>query len=224
MKTKAVFFDFDGTITHKASINIWKALYQNLGLDTSKNSSYYQSYVDYINKKYDYQEWCNVAANDYKTSGLTEKLFYNIAKDVRLYDDAISVFEELAHSDIKLFVVSGNFVQLIKFSLGENLKYFEDISGNEIIFDKSGKIEKIVGTNYDFEGKANYIKVKMKEFDLKPSEVVFVGNGDNDLWAYQSGVKTICINPDNASEENREIWHCLISNTESLSSILKYID
>ena len=134
MKTKAVFFDFDGTITHKASINIWKALYQNLGLDTSKNSSYYQSYVDYINKKYDYQEWCNVAANDYKTSGLTEKLFYNIAKDVRLYDDAISVFEELAHSDIKLFVVSGNFVQLIKFSLGENLKYFEDISGNEIIF------------------------------------------------------------------------------------------
>ena len=37
MKTKAVFFDFDGTITHQLNIDTWKALYMKLGLDTGEN-------------------------------------------------------------------------------------------------------------------------------------------------------------------------------------------
>ena len=59
----------------------------------------------------------------------------------------------------------------------------------------------------------------MTKTNTKPEEIIFVGNGDNDEWAYKSGCKTICINPVNTDSKNRTIWHSEISSLESLAEI-----
>ena len=48
-KTKAVIFDYDGTLTFGDYNNIFKSLYQVLGYATDRNSAYYQDYVDFVN-------------------------------------------------------------------------------------------------------------------------------------------------------------------------------
>lgn len=224
MKTKAVFFDFDGTITHQSNIDTWKALYMKLGLDTGENSSYHQSYVDFINNKYDYAKWCDISANDYINAGLTLDLFNETVKDIKLYDDAMEVFETLANSGVGLYVISGNFIKAIEQTLGDCLKYFKGIAGNEIVFDKTGKMSGIISTKYDYEGKADFIIETMEKMGLSSEEVVFVGNGENDVFAHRSGAKTICINPTNASEDCEKIWDYVIKETDKLSSILQFIE
>ena len=47
IKTKAVIFDYDGTLTDGKYPNIYKSLYQTLGYATDKSSKYYQDYVDF---------------------------------------------------------------------------------------------------------------------------------------------------------------------------------
>ena len=75
-------------------------------------------------------------------------------------------------------------------------------------------MEKIISTKYDYEGKADYIIEVMKKFNFSPDEVVFVGNGENDIFAHRSGAKTICINPTNASDDCINAWDFVIKETE----------
>ena len=103
--------------------------------------------------------------------------------------------------------------------LGDYIKYFSNIESNDIIFDENNKLKKLVATPYDFIGKAKYIENLMVKTNTKPEEIIFVGNGDNDEWAYKSGCKTICINPVNTDSKNRTIWHNEISSLESLAEI-----
>ena len=44
---------------------------------------------------------------------------------------------------------------------------------------------------------------KIKGYD--PCDILFVGNSVNDEWVYQSGAKTLCVNPDSAKIENLQI-------------------
>ena len=221
-KIRAVIFDFDGTLT-KSNENIWKKLYLKLGLLVDKNSNYYKSYIDFINKKYDYQSWVKVNEDDFKKGGLTESIFYEIAGEYELFNGVIETIKLLRKQNIKLYILSGNFVQAIKYILGENKDYFNDVSANNIYFDNSSFIKEITPTIYDFEGKATYIKNIMINENLSPEEVCFVGNGDNDIYAYRAGVKTICINPVNAKEDDEMIWSNVIKNCKNLEEILKFI-
>lgn len=93
-----------------------------------------------------------------------------------------------------------------------------------MIFDDEGIISHIKGTNYDFEGKAKFIKEFKEKTHSQNGDLVFVGNGDNDEWAHLSGCKTICINPDNADYSNKTKWHICKDNVNNLTDILPLLD
>lgn len=224
IKTKAVLFDFDGTLTVGNYNNIWKALYQVLGYPTDRNSSYYLTYVDFVNGKFDYEKWVSINEADFKAAGLRKETFDQVMSEIKLIDGLETVLETLKQKGIKTFVLSGNFKYLIKRVLGDLADYFEDISANDIIFDENGNLEKVVATKFDYEGKPDYIKKVMEEHSLAAEEICFVGNGENDGFAYRSGAKTICINPDHADEENQEKWAAVIKESDNLKDILEYIE
>ena len=221
-KIKAVVFDFDGTLT-KSNENIWKRIYQKINYPVDKTSSYYTSYVDYINNKIDYNTWVEIGEKDFIAGRLTKSMFYEICSDYKLFNGVIETLLKLKNDNIKLYVLSGNFVEAIKFVFQENSNLFEDISANQIRFYKNGNIEKLISTKYDFEGKATYLQNLIKNNNLSSDEICFVGNGDNDIYAYQAGVKTICINPVNANESNKTIWSNVIKPCTDLNEILEFI-
>lgn len=219
---KAVFFDFDGTLTYK-SHNIWKAIWKSLGYDTGKSSYFTQLFLDFMNKKITHQEWCDLTCSAFQERDMNINTLNKLVKDIKLIDGASEVFEILKEKGFSLHIVSGNIIDVIEKVLGDNVRFFDSINANDFYFDDNNILTYIKGTNYDFEGKAKFIEQYKETTGTSANNLYFVGNGDNDEWAYLSGCHTICINPENAETNNKNKWHTTIDNVDDLRDVLPLI-
>ena len=224
LNTKAVVFDFDGTLTISRANNIWKLLYLKLGYSIDDNSNYKKSLQSFKSKKYDYSHWIEINKSDFISAGLNKKIFDKVLKDVQPIPGLESTLKTLSKKGIKLFLLSGNIKYSIRYVLGDIADIFEEISANDAIFDEKGILIDLIATKYDFEGKADFISKIKDEYSLKPEEITFVGNGSNDVWAYKSGARTICINPKQADEDDSKKWTKVLPNVKDLTEILEYIN
>ncbi len=100
---------------------------------------------------------------------------------------------------------------------------FTEIKANRFSFDSQGFLEGIIGTPYDFKGKAKFVKKIIDEKHVQPREILYVGNSFNDEFVYETGVETLCINPRGTDFYNNKIWHNYIRNLKSLKEILPYV-
>ena len=146
-----------------------------------------------------------------------------IAKGIQLIDGLEETLVTLSQYGYNLHIVSGNILPVIKTVLGRRVDYFESINANNMLFDENGKLIKIKGTNYDFEGKAKLINEFKEKTNSKNDEIIFVGNGNNDEWAHLSGCKTICINPDETDFSDKTKWHLSLDSVSSLTEIIPTI-
>ena len=220
---KAVMFDFDGTLT-KPGQNFWRKIWIALGYDlTDKNCEYYTQFTNFLSKKITYQEWCNQNTESFRNKNFNIGLINDLAKTIKLNDGFEEFIKILKANNISLHIVSGNFVEVIKQVLGDNAKYFDSINANKLDLYPDGSLKGIIGTNYDFEGKAKFIVEYKEKHNLKPEEICFVGNGDNDEYAHLSGCKTICINPEKTDGNNKTLWHTTLNNVTNLTQLLDEI-
>lgn len=222
MKQKAVFFDFDGTLTYKSK-NIWKSIWQALGYDIDKNSYYSQLYIDFMSNKITHQEWCDLTCEAFKNKDMDINVLSSLVDNIKLIDGVAEVLKALKEQGYSLHIVSGNIIDVIEKVLGDNVKYFDSINANDFYFDNQHKLTYIKGTNYDFEGKASFINLYKEATATPAKNLYFIGNGGNDEWAYLSGCHTICINPEDAEVSNKSKWHITIDNVNDLRDILPYI-
>ena len=80
---KAVFFDFDGTLTFKGP-NIWKSIWAELGYNTDNKSEYKRQLDAFLTGKITYQEWCNETLQCYLAKGMDLATLNKVSKDIRL--------------------------------------------------------------------------------------------------------------------------------------------
>ncbi len=220
---KAVIFDFDGTIA-KSKENIWKNIFMLLGYDASgENCEYKTQYRNFLSGKINYQQWCDQTRDCYKVKGFSKDMFYTLAEDIKVLPGVENVFKTLHNKGIKICIVSGNFVEIIQQVLADLKKYVYIISANTIEFDDNNIISKISGTKYDFYGKAKFIEDFCNANKINAKDILFVGNSDNDEWAYMSGCITLCVNPDKTDCKDNKKWHYYIENMKSLEEILPYV-
>ncbi len=120
-----------------------------------------------------------------------------------------------------LYILSGSIKQYIEIVLGKEIaQCFTEIKANRFLFDAQGNLEGIIGTPYDFEGKAKFVTKIISETSILPQDILYVGNSFNDEFVYESGVETLCINPANTDYYNNKIWHNYIRNLTNLSEII----
>ena len=218
---QAVVFDFDGTLTNTKSRTTWESLWEMLGYDVRECQN--------LHKQYDkgcftHQEWCNKTADKFIEKKLTRQQVLEVAKKIKLLPGCKKTLQTLKDRNIKLYLVSGSIKDIIESVLGIVHSYFDEIKANEFIFDtQTSFLSKIIGTEYDFEGKANYIKYIANRLRISTSDVIFVGNSNNDMWAYLSGASTLCINPVLTNYHDDTIWHNTIVECKNLSEILQFI-
>lgn len=220
---KAVFFDFDGTLTYK-SPNIWKEIWKSCGYDTSKESYFAQLFKRFMRNEISHQQWCDLTCAEFIKAGFNKNILNQLADNIVTIDGFEETLLNLKQKNVSLYIVSGNLVPVIKRVLGQNVKYFDSIKGNEMLFDENGRLTYIKGTNYDFEGKARFINEYKEKTGISANELIFVGNGDNDEWAHLAGCKTICINPDNTDSADSTKWHKVIENVTNLTQLLPAFD
>lgn len=112
---------------------------------------------------------------------------------------------------------------VIRSVIGDLYKYVDGIKANQFRFNQGGFLTEIVGTKYDFEGKAAFITEIALELNVSPKDILFIGNSVNDRFAHISGARTLCINPKLTDPTNRTIWNDCIQTCEDLTEIIKYL-
>lgn len=219
---KTVIFDFDGTL-HLSS-NAWKLIWAKLGYNISLDSDFAKLYSSFMNGETSHQEWCDLSAKAFRRKSLKSSLVEEIGAETPLLQNANTLFKTLKQRGYNIIILSGSINKVIELALGQSYQYVDQIIANEFVYDKHGLFKSIKGTNYDYEGKAQFIKEYIAKTNSLPDDVTFVGDGDNDEWVHTSGCNTICINPKrNTDYENRTKWHQVLF-TEDLAEILPLIE
>lgn len=217
---KIVVFDFDGTlVSPNFSRTTWERIWVELGYGVNDCDYYHRQFS---NKQITHEQWCEITEKKFKERNLDKEKLRKIAGDMKLINGCRETLLEIKKRDILLYIVSGSIREIIKEVLGDLVNLFEDISANKFYFQKD-KLSRIVGTDYDFEGKADYIKQIVNENKINASEVLFIGNSFNDTYAHLSGARTLCINPQNTNYTNAIYWHDYIREVNDLKEILPYI-
>lgn len=217
---QAVVFDFDGTLTKAKLRTTWETLWIMLGYDVQECRNLHKLYDK---GEISHQEWCDRTAEKFIKKGLTRQQVIEYAKRIKLIDGCKKTLQILKERNIKLYIVSGSIIDIIQNVLGNTHVFFTEIKANEFIFNTQTSIlNKIIGTEYDFEGKANYINQIAKRLGIASSDILFVGNSNNDTYAYQSGANTLCINPTLTNYHDDIIWHNTIVECKNLSEILPF--
>jgi HAD superfamily phosphoserine phosphatase-like hydrolase len=216
--TKVVLFDFDGTLTcHKDDITTWERIWLQLGYDLDDCGELHRQYSAL---EISHKEWCKFTEEKFKKKGLKNKTLDKIAAEIELVPGAEQVIKALYESGVKLYVLSGSIKYIIKQVLGDLYPYFEEVKANDIVFARDGKIMRIIGTKYDFEEKATFIKKSITENDAHPMEVFYIGNSVNDEWAHESGAQTLCVNPRMTNPYHPIHWTHYIHKMSNFAEIL----
>ena len=179
----------------------------------------------FSNKEITHDEWCEITEKYFKEKNLSKNIIVKAAERTELLDDVHEVISYLKSKGMLLYILSGSIKQYIELVLGKNTAgCFVEIKANRFIFDSQGKLEGIIGTPYDFEGKARFVNKIMIDKNLSPKEIIYIGNSFNDEFVYETGVETLCVNPQGTDYYDGKIWHNYIRNVMSLRAILPFIE
>ena len=211
-KKSVVVFDFDGTLTKKKELNsIWEEMWVKLGYSKDLCRLFHTMYDK---KEISHQKWCDITCEHFKARNFNSSILDDLSKDISLLPNTDKLFHELRTRNIDIY----------KNVLGELNSYVKDTRANEMLFTREGYLYKINGTEYDFEGKAKYIKHVLGQKAISPKDVLFVGNSKNDEYAKSSGATTLCINPTETDLSNAKIWDYVIKKCDDALDILPFFD
>lgn len=222
VNTRAVVFDFGGTLTQPTlGPNTWERLWASVGYSNRETGKLHRDYMD---RRITHQQWCDKTAVKLKEAGFTRHHLEQVAATIRPMPGLHETIDELRRKGIGLYIVSGNIREIIRMVLGQEFIHFDEIKANDMLFEPDGLIREIRGHDFDFEGKADFLRRIFRERHCEPLEVLFVGNSLNDTWAIRSGARTLCVNPSETDPYDRRVWNYSLRPMENLTEILHYIE
>ena len=219
---KVVVFDFDGTITvDRDKRTTWERIWLKLGYPINDYCALFHQ--QFMRKEITHHEWCKITLNHFKDKNLSKLQVKEVAQSIKLVEGLKETLDFLKRHDVKLYILSGSIDVIIYEVLGELKDYFVDISCNKFVFDSSEKINQIVSTRYDFEGKADYLRELIQQNEISPYEIMFIGNSCNDVWAYESGAQTLCVNPHFTDPNNAIQWNFFKMDMKNMGEIIEFV-
>ncbi|AHF13608.1 HAD family hydrolase [Bacteroides uniformis] len=220
---KAIVFDFDGTLTKNHDrYSTWQKIWLKLGYTVNDCNELHERFSQ---NEFSHQEWCNKTCEKFQEKGMTNRILSEVANEISLIEGTIPTLKKMNDNNIHLFIASGSIRDVIIKVIGENnVHLFEEIKANRMEFDKNGRLKRIIGTKYDFDGKRDFVEKVAQALDINTCNILFVGNSNNDQLAYQSGAVTLCVNPDLTDPQNKKIWHNAIYEMQNLNEIMSYVD
>lgn len=220
---KAIVFDFDGTLTKNHDrYSTWQKIWLKLGYTVNDCNELHERFSQ---NEFSHQEWCNKTCEKFQEKGMTNRILSEVANEISLIEGTIPTLKKMHDNNIHLFIASGSIRDVIVKVIGENnVHLFEEIKANRMEFDKNGRLKRIIGTKYDFDGKRDFVEKVAQALDINTCNILFVGNSNNDQLAYQSGAVTLCVNPDLTDPQNKKIWHNAIYEMQNLNEIMSYVN
>lgn len=220
--TKAVVFDFDGTLTKvRKGETTWEMIWLKLKYNINECAELHRQFS---NAEISHKKWCLITEGKFKKRGLRKRHLDEISNQIKLIDGTEDVLKKLTSKDIRLYICSGSTDYIINKVLGQKRKYFDEIKSNKFQFNSDQSLTKIIGTRFDFEGKSDYLNQIAIENDIEPYEILFIGNSLNDEWAQQSGALTLCVNPRLTNPDQHIHWTYSIRTMKNLNEIMNFVN
>lgn len=220
---KAIVFDFDGTLTKNHDrYSTWQKIWLKLGYTINDCNDLHERFSQ---NEFSHQEWCDKTCEKFQAKAMTKRILTEVADEISMIEGSIPTLKKLKDNNIHLYIASGSIRDVIIKVIGENnVHLFEEIKANGMEFDKNGRLKRIIGTKYDFDGKRDFVEKVAHMLRINTCNILFIGNSNNDQLAYQSGAITLCVNPDLTDPQNKKIWHNTIYEMQNLNDIMSYVD
>lgn len=222
-QTKAIVFDFDGTLTHPemGEETTWEKIWLKLGYSINECAELHQQFSRAL---ISHKKWCEITEEKFKRKELTQSILDEIANEMYLIDGVHETLDRLKKAGVRLYICSGSIERVINVVLGKSRIYFDEIKSNKLNFSQNGLLDRIIGTKFDFEGKSNYLTQIAMENEIQPYEILFIGNSLNDEWAHQSGALTLCVNPRLTNPNQHIQWTYSIRTMNNLNQISNFVN
>jgi phosphoserine phosphatase len=172
---KLVVFDLDGTLTRERSI--WEYIHIRLGKWYGFAEEYQKQFLA---GKISYEEFCERDAQVWKGMRVEELL--EIVKTVPFHLGADELIAHLKQKGMKLSVVSSGLSIL---SNWVHLKYGFDYSVSNDLLQEDGVLTGKVKIQVYFDQKAEWVKRILERFDVRPEEVMAIGDSIGDIDMFQ---------------------------------------
>lgn len=184
MRYKLIVFDIDGTITRH--ISSWRYIHEKLGIWENRAFRYQD---DFLAGKISYRRFCELDAAHWK--GISEKKVRTIFKGVRYSKNAVRSIARLKALGFRLAAVS------------TGLQFMTDRVRKELRFDyaianrlscRNGKLTGGVRVNLEHGAKHTILAKIYRKFNVKPHEVITVGDSEGDIPLAKNSGYSIAFN------------------------------
>ena len=172
---KLVVFDLDGTLTRERSI--WEYIHIRLGKWYGFAEEYQKQF---LTGKISYEEFCGRDAQVWRGMRVEELL--EIVKMVPFHPGADELIAHLKQKGFKLSVVSSGLSIL---SNWVHQKYGFDYSVSNDLLQENGVLTGKVKIQVYYDKKAEWVKRILQEFDVRPAEVIAIGDSLGDIDMFQ---------------------------------------
>jgi len=172
---KLVIFDLDGTLTQERSI--WEYIHKKLG----KWYGFAEEYQDlFLAGKISYEEFCERDAQVWKGMKLEELL--EIVKAVPFHPGVNELINFLKQKGLNLSMVSSGLSLLTNWV---HQRYGFDYSVSNNLLHENGVLTGKVKIQVYFDKKAEWVRKILNQFEVKPEEVIAVGDSRGDIDMFQ---------------------------------------
>lgn len=172
---KLVIFDLDGTLTQERSI--WEYIHKKLG----KWYGFAEEYQNlFLAGKISYEEFCERDALVWKGMRVEELL--EIAQTVPFHPGVDELINFLKKKGLKLSMVSSGLSILTNWV---HQKYGFDYSVSNDLLHENGVLTGKVKIQVYFDKKAKWVRKILNQLEVKPEEVIVVGDSRGDIDMFQ---------------------------------------
>lgn len=171
MKYKLIVFDIDGTITRH--ISSWRYIHEKLHLWSSRAFRYQE---DFFAGKISYRRFCELDAAHWK--GMRIAKIRSIFKDVLYSKNAPRSIAKLKKLGFKLAAVSTG-LQFMTERLVSELRF--DYAVSNRLSSRNGLLTGGVKINLEHGAKHTVLAKIYRKFNVKPHEVISVGDTEGDI-------------------------------------------
>ena len=172
---KLVIFDLDGTLTQERSI--WEYIHKQLG----KWYGFAEEYQEqFLAGKISYEEFCERDAQVWKGMKVEEVL--EIVKAVPFHSGVNELIRYLKQKGLKLSMVSSG-LSLVSNWVHE--RYGFDYSVSNDLLHENGVLTGKVKIQVYYDKKAEWVKKIMKQFGMRPEEVIAIGDSKGDMDMFE---------------------------------------
>jgi len=198
---KLVIFDLDGTLTRERSI--WEYIHVQLG----KWYGFAEEYQNqFLAGKISYEEFCERDAEVWK--GMKVEEMMKIVKTVPFHPGTEELISHLKQRGLKLSMVSSGLSVL---SDWVHQKFGFDYSVSNDLLHENGVLSGKVRIQVHYDKKAEWVERIMKQFDIKPEEVIAIGDSLGDVDMFQMVGFSIAFNS-SCAELDQVATVCIRSN------------